>query len=498
MQGELDLVYVAPSGSRRWASSTSSPAAGSPCSRSTRRTASRSGGTTSAPTISSSGCCTSASPTCRALRSPPPPTPRPGARSSSGSTSARAAPSSPASTGRTSATGSCPRPSRRRSSSPTSSASRRAAAASSTACRGARSRRPRGALAQAGFAALPYHAGLDKEVRAANQDRFLKEDGLVMVATIAFGMGIDKPDVRFVVHLDLPKSLEAYYQETGRAGRDGLPAEAFMLYGLDDVAKLRSLLARAEVASERQRRSSGRSWRRCSATARPRAAGARCCSAISARSWPNLRQLRRLPGAPGELRRHGAGPEGALRRLPHRPALRRRPPDRRAARRAERARRSASGTTAPVGVRGRSRPRPGGLALRAAPARGPGLVEIDVEGTGGIALAGDCRAVLKGERRVSLRRDPAPARAPGRSKAAARPPAWRRPRDRGAVPAAAAMAAGDRPRAGRPALRHLPRRHPAGDRPGQPRSRHALDGLPGVGAAKLERYGDALLEVIGA
>ena len=90
-------------------------------------------------------------------------------------------------------------------------------------------------------------------MRAANQDRFLKEEGVVMVATIAFGMGIDKPDVRFVAHLDLPKSLEAYYQETGRAGRDGLPAEAWMLYGLDDVGKLKSLLATGRGTSERQR-----------------------------------------------------------------------------------------------------------------------------------------------------------------------------------------------------------------------------------------------------
>jgi ATP-dependent DNA helicase RecQ len=97
-------------------------------------------------------------------------------------------------------------------------------------------------LTQKGRTALPYHAGLDKAVRDRHQDRFVKEDGVVIVATIAFGMGIDKPDVRFVAHLDLPKSLEAYYQETGRAGRDGLPSEAFMLYGLEDVAKLRQLL----------------------------------------------------------------------------------------------------------------------------------------------------------------------------------------------------------------------------------------------------------------
>jgi ATP-dependent DNA helicase RecQ len=97
-------------------------------------------------------------------------------------------------------------------------------------------------LSSKGWPALPYHAGLDKAVRDRHQDRFVKDDGVIVVATIAFGMGIDKPDVRFVAHLDVPKSLEAYYQETGRAGRDGLPSDAFMLYGLEDVAKLRQLL----------------------------------------------------------------------------------------------------------------------------------------------------------------------------------------------------------------------------------------------------------------
>jgi ATP-dependent DNA helicase RecQ len=103
-----------------------------------------------------------------------------------------------------------------------------------------------------GIEALPYHAGLDREVRARNQDRFLKEDGVVMVATIAFGMGIDKPDVRFVAHLDLPKSLEAYYQETGRAGRDGLPSDAWMAYGIQDVGKIQGLIAESD-APERQK-----------------------------------------------------------------------------------------------------------------------------------------------------------------------------------------------------------------------------------------------------
>ncbi len=109
------------------------------------------------------------------------------------------------------------------------------------------------ALAAAGIKALPYHAGLPPEVRAKNQDLFLKDDGVVMVATIAFGMGIDKPDVRFVVHLDLPKSIEAYYQETGRAGRDGLPAEALLLFGLQDVVRLRQMIDAGEADEARKR-----------------------------------------------------------------------------------------------------------------------------------------------------------------------------------------------------------------------------------------------------
>ncbi|MCP4571593.1 MAG: DNA helicase RecQ [bacterium] len=98
------------------------------------------------------------------------------------------------------------------------------------------------ALSEAGLDALPYHAGLDKAVRTVNQKRFLHEDGVVIVATIAFGMGIDKPDVRFVLHLDMPAGLEAYYQETGRAGRDGLPATALLTYGLQDVVLRRRML----------------------------------------------------------------------------------------------------------------------------------------------------------------------------------------------------------------------------------------------------------------
>jgi ATP-dependent DNA helicase RecQ len=138
-------------------------------------------------------------------------------------------------------------------------------------------------LREQGVTALPYHAGLDAAIRQQHQQRFQREDGVVMVATIAFGMGIDKPDVRFVAHLDLPKSLEAYYQETGRAGRDGDPAEAWMTYGLNDVVVHRGRIEESVAGEEQKRIERGKLDALLAWCETARTAGARPAAPTSAR-----------------------------------------------------------------------------------------------------------------------------------------------------------------------------------------------------------------------
>ena len=351
-------------------------------------------------------------------------------------------------------------------------------------------------LTAAGIPALPYHAGLDKEVRAANQDRFLKEDGLVMAATIAFGMGIDKPDVRFVAHLDLPKSLEAYYQETGRAGRDGLSAEAWMLYGLEDVGKLKGLLARAETASERQRHVDRQKLEAmlgyCETTrcrrqvllgyfgeelAEPCGNCDVCLDRPAGFDGTELAQ-KALSAIYRTGQRFGSGHVIDVLRGEGN----------------ERIRRLGHDELSVFGVGRELEPVAWRSVLRQLAARG--LIEVDVEGHGGMALAGECRAVLRGERRIELRHDPVTRKSSSKPRAAGR---------LAALPDAESEGRFQRLREWR-----LRTARAQGVPPyvifhdatllaiaaARPRTRRDLEGLPGLGAAKIERYGEALLAAL--
>ena len=346
-------------------------------------------------------------------------------------------------------------------------------------------------LRERGLDALPYHAGMGARDRAANQDRFVRGDGVVIVATIAFGMGIDKPDVRFVAHLNLPKSLEAYYQETGRAGRDGLPATAWMAYGLQDVIVLRQMVDGSEAGADRKRleiRKLDALLGYCELTTCRRTAlltyfgdqretpCGNCDNCLTPpESWDATEAARKALSCVYRTgQRFGAAYVVDV--------LRGRGDDR--------IRRFGHDRLPTFGIGADIDARQWRSVLRQLVARG--LLQVDIDGYGGLKLTPAARPVLRGEEVVELRRDTLPAGAARRKRAPA--------------------AAGSGPPALFDALRAR-RRDLAQEQSvppyvifhdstlqamaaEQPVTLDEMEVLPGIGAKKLERYGEIFLRVI--
>ncbi|MFW3897362.1 DNA helicase RecQ [Pseudomonas bharatica] len=348
-----------------------------------------------------------------------------------------------------------------------------------------------------GFPALPYHAGLPAETRAANQRRFLNEEGLIMVATIAFGMGIDKPNVRFVAHLDLPKSLEAYYQETGRAGRDGLPADAWMAYGLQDMVMLKQMLQNSE-GDERHKRVEQHKLDAMLAL----------CEETRCRRQALLRYFdEELPNPCGHCDNCVDGVQTWDATEPARQAL---SAIYRTGQRYgvghlvdvllgkdnEKVRNFGHEKLSVYGV-GKGRAEGEWRSLfRQMVARG--LVDVDLDGYGGLRLSDTCRPLLRGEVTLELRRD-------------LKPQTTSKGSSSGGSPASQLVRGDEREQweALRTLRRKLAEEH--GVPPyvifpdstllemlrSQPTTLAEMARVSGVGARKLERYGEAFLEVLG-
>lgn len=355
-------------------------------------------------------------------------------------------------------------------------------------------------LAGQGIDAIPYHAGMDAELRAANQRRFLRSDGVVVVATIAFGMGIDKPDVRFVAHTDLPKSIEGYYQETGRGGRDGEPADAWMCYGLGDLVLLRQMIEQSDSGDERKRLEHRKldalvgycETMRCRRQVllanfgedyAAKGAGQPCGNCDNCLDPPaawdaTVPAQKALSCVYRSGQRFGAAHIIDILRGSE----------------SERIRQFGHNQLSTYGVGTDVDARVWKSVLRQLVAQG--LLDVDAEGYGGLRLTEASRGVLKGETQVMLRK-------PTNTKERART-------SRAATGADIDLAPADRPlfeslRALRgrlareqnvPAyvifhdatLREIARLRPI--------SHGQLGGIGGVGAGKLERYGDAVLETV--